>query len=852
VTASGKDIRSGLPEFKRLGDFEIVRLLGQGGMGVVYEARQLSLNRLVALKVLSGNLGLTPKAVERFRREAEAAAKLHHTNIVPVYATGQEDGTHYYAMELIDGPSLDHVIRLTRADRGSHGQMAATLENGLSPVPELGQTGPYVEGGRASTGPAAVSLSSLGSGSHYYDTVARMIAEVADALDYAHQQGVVHRDMKPSNLLLSPAGRLSINDFGVARILEQPGMTVTGEFVGTPAYMSPEQITAGRTPVDHRTDIYSLGATLYELLTLHPPFTGARRDQVLAQILHKDPQAPRKSNPKVPLDLETICLKAMEKDPDRRYQTAGAMAEDLRRYANRFAILARRAGPMQRLARWIRRRPALAACLGALLFAVGLALVCGYWAHRAEQQRLIEREQARLKLLDEKIRNAYLIATSGDLKRTDGAIKEIEELGASTGQVRLLRGVVAYFRQDIASAISELDQAVKLLPESLAARALLAMAYGDAGQGEQFDQLIVEMAQLSPSSPEDYVFKGYARELNEPGGLGLADFDEGIERQDSPVGRALRTIARTNRAADSGRRQDAEAALADANAARGMLPDNPLVLYASLFARLVACRAYQEAQLPQERALVLQEEARDARALERFIELPNSAFALWLYFEQTGDRDKALDVAERSLERSGCSMAACYAAVSLYQQGKFADGLKVLDHRRQADLAGDLMRIFLVAELPDGPHRALAEQQKLRTAYPQEVLSMRTSGEALLFLGKKQEAMAILQSARAPFALSPEWRDFYEARRHYDCGECSEDAYLATAGGSRCKQLLAHYELGLFRLAEGDRAGARRHFQEAVATGALWDYPWVWSKMFFAQLENHPAWPPWIPAKKAH
>src|SRR5262249_27350510 len=159
----------------------------------------------------------------------------------------------------------------------------------------------------------------------YFDTVARMIAEVADALVYAHQQGVIHRDIKPSNLLLSPQGRLSVNDFGLARLLEQPGMTMTGEFVGTPKYMSPEQITAGRTPLAHRTDIYSLGATLYEILTFQPPFTGERRDQVLAQILHKEPKPPRKVNRQIPIDLETICLKAMEKDPDRRYQTAAAM-----------------------------------------------------------------------------------------------------------------------------------------------------------------------------------------------------------------------------------------------------------------------------------------------------------------------------------------------------------------------------------------------------------------------------------------------------------------------------------------------------------------------------------------------
>ena len=312
-----------------LGDFEIIREIGRGAMGIVYEAKQVSLNRKVALKVMSVGLGITGKAVQRFRRESEAAAKLHHTNIVPVYATGEVDGVLFYAMERIDGSSLDRVIRRLRLERerrlpasaGAHpaaGDRAA--ESTQSGTPRGNQD-------RELTPEAAADLgsSSLGSGAGYFDAVARMIAEVADGLEHSHQQGVIHRDIKPSNLLLSPSDRLSINDFGLARVLEQPGMTMTGEFVGTPAYMSPEQITAGRIPVDHRTDIYSLGATLYELLTLQRPFAGSRRDQVLAQIVQKDPTLPRRRDRHVPLDLETICLKAMEKDPDRRYQTAAAM-----------------------------------------------------------------------------------------------------------------------------------------------------------------------------------------------------------------------------------------------------------------------------------------------------------------------------------------------------------------------------------------------------------------------------------------------------------------------------------------------------------------------------------------------
>jgi eukaryotic-like serine/threonine-protein kinase len=260
-----------------LGDFEVLRELGRGGMGIVYEARQLSLNRKVALKVLSAGLGLTEKAVGRFRREAEAAARLHHTNIVPVYATGEDKGIHYYAMKLIEGPSLDHVIRLLRKGNDPlAGTPTAAPSSAESIAPDAAPTGPYVP--TAASAPARGSSTSTGSSADRFDRIAQMVAEAADGLEYAHRQGVIHRDIKPSNLLLSPQGRLSINDFGLALVLEQPGMTLTGEFVGTPAYVSPEQITAGRAPLDRRTDIYSLGATLYELLTLQSPFGGERRD----------------------------------------------------------------------------------------------------------------------------------------------------------------------------------------------------------------------------------------------------------------------------------------------------------------------------------------------------------------------------------------------------------------------------------------------------------------------------------------------------------------------------------------------------------------------------------------------
>jgi serine/threonine protein kinase len=855
------------PANERLGDFQIVRELGRGGMGVVYEALQVSLNRKVALKVLSATLGLTPVAVQRFRREAEAAAKLHHTNIVPVYATGNQGGTHFYAMELIEGPSLDQVIRQLRQEAASGQTKKPELLPGELETADLHADvdGGATAGGRdraiSQVGPAVMfGQISPGSDLKFFDTVARMMAEVADALDHAHSNGVIHRDIKPSNLLLSPASHLSVNDFGLARVLEQPGMTTSGEFVGTPAYMSPEQITSGRIPLDHRTDIYSLGATLYELLTLEPPHKGQTREQLLAQIVQKEPTAPRRIQKKVPADLETICLKCLEKDPDGRYQSAAKLADDLRRYVNRFAISARRAGPMQRLAKWARRRPGIAASLGGIILAAGVALAFAHRAFRAEQQRLFEQQQAearfrdaedraRTQLLDEKMRSTFMIASSGDLKRTDEAIKEIEALGASTGQVRLLRGVVAYFGKDMDAAINELEQAVRLLPESIAARALLAMACAENGNEERHGQLSREMRHLSPMTSEDYLFRGYARQVNEPG-EGLEDMDEGIRRGDSPVGRALRAIVRANQAIDSGSLSAADAAVADADAARGMRPDNLTVLYASAYARLVAAALYQEADRPLKRREILEQAARDVQALEPYVEFGGPSWMIWQYYHDVGAPAKALAIARRSHGRWE-GPAAWLWAVSLYLDGRFTEALTCFDQRESTGLIGEITRGLVLAELKDdGLQKARDICDAIARTYPNETWECKYRAELLLLLGRREQALATFRRFRPPLVESRSWEEFHDAMRQFSCGELSEARYLAQAGRSRWMLASAHYDIGIFRLADGDRSAAREHFDEAVKTYAIWLYQWTWSLMFRSRLEKDPHWPPWIAAKR--
>lgn len=377
-----------------LGDFEIHREIGRGGMGTVYEALQVSLQRIVALKVLAPHVASTSKAVSRFRREAQAAAKLHHTHIVPIFAQGEAEGSYFYAMELVEGESLHAVIMNLRSQ---HRPEAAADQAETIVLPQRSASGAATTRKISAAGPSDSSVRKSGSSlaksqafgaDDYFQDAARHLADVADALEYAHLNGVIHRDIKPHNLLFGRDSRLRISDFGLARLAEQPGVTMTGEVLGSPLYMSPEQITGDPGAVDHRTDIYSLGATMYEWLTLNPPYPGETRERVINKILSTEPLPPRSENPSIPHDLETICLKAIDRDLNRRYQTAGEMRDDLRRFLLSRPIVARRAGTMVRAMRFIIRHQIAALLTAALVVGSGLL-----WALYSKDRR-VKVEQA--------------------------------------------------------------------------------------------------------------------------------------------------------------------------------------------------------------------------------------------------------------------------------------------------------------------------------------------------------------------------------------------------------------------------------------------------------------------------
>jgi serine/threonine protein kinase len=425
-----------------LGDFKIVREIGRGGMGIVYEAMQLSLGRRVALKVLPFASGLDSKHLQRFKTESSAAAQLHHTNIVPVHAVGYERGVHFYAMQLIEGRPLTAVIKEWRKERSKDVEEDDAKSTMKVQAPTTMHS----------------SMRTSAQERERFQLATRIAVQVAEALQYAHDAGVVHRDIKPANLILDPKGTVWVMDFGLAQIATEMNLTQTGDILGTLRYTSPEQAGGKRLLIDHRTDIYSLGATLYELLTLEPVFAGLDRRTLLHEIFHNEPIAPRRIDKSIPFELETIVLKALAKRPSERYATAGEFAADLRRYLEHKPILARRPTLFDHVSKWIRRHPSIIVFL-LILLTLGIAGL-------GVSTTLINHERDQQKLRAQEAEDRFQLARQSADEMIQIADEELGNFGPQQQTVRrrLLEAALAYYqelikiRHDHPAAAAELQQ----------------------------------------------------------------------------------------------------------------------------------------------------------------------------------------------------------------------------------------------------------------------------------------------------------------------------------------------------------------------------------------------------------
>ena len=445
---------------RQLGDFRILRQLGRGGMGIVYEAEQISMRRRVALKVLPLAGLVDEQRIQRFQNEVRAVAALEHPNIVSVFMVGEERGIHYYAMQLIRGRSLAEVVsslrivrdeghsldgnsvsQLTGGGREEHvTDLAATELADVDHSQSQTERVETVAKGEDSTLPSSDRR-------EYFRSVAVLGIQAASALQHAHDHGIIHRDIKPANLLLDNSSKLYVTDFGLARVEADAGVTMTGDLIGTLRYMAPEQALAKRVVVDHRADIYSLAVTLYELLTLQPAYRADDRQQLLKQIAFEEPTPLRRVDPDIPPELETIVHKAMSKDMEERYASAEDLAEDLRRFLDHRPIKAQPPTVPQIITKWTRRNPAVAwATFLALLIVAVISAVSAMVLAKQRNEVIQGSESLADNLYESEMASAYAAWEYGNLPQVEDLLRsQIPKAGDEVDR----RGFEWYYLTDL-------------------------------------------------------------------------------------------------------------------------------------------------------------------------------------------------------------------------------------------------------------------------------------------------------------------------------------------------------------------------------------------------------------------
>jgi serine/threonine protein kinase len=821
-----------------LGPYKLLEQIGEGGFGVVFMAEQQPpLRRKVALKVLKPGMD-TRQVIARFEAERQALAMMDHPNIARVFDGGETaTGRPYFVMELVKGiPITDYCD-----------------QSQLTPRERLA-----------------------------------LFISVCQAVQHAHQKGIIHRDLKPSNVLVTlhdSVPVVKVIDFGIAKALGQQLTDKTlftgfAQMIGTPLYMSPEQGALIGLDVDTRCDIYALGVLLYELLTGTTPFDKERLkeagyDELRRIIREEEPPRPstrlstlgraastvsthRKSDPKrlsqlCRGDLDWIVMKCLEKDRNRRYETAIALVQDVESYLSDLPVQARPPSAAYRLRKFARRnRVALTmvSLVALALVGIGAAGILAYFNRLGEDQRRADQKDQEERLRAEKRQNALeralMAAMSGDFDGAEKAIDEAELHGASTGQVRMLRGQVAFHRGEEAKAIQHLEQAVHLIPVgepgAVAARAMLALAYVHSFQNvARFLALSNEVDPLAPITPDDLLFKGLLETWLHPE-RGLQTLDEGIRRHDSVLARATRLEARAIRAMLTGKVEDAELALEDAQVGQRMLAGNALVLARSVFAHLVAAGIYETEGRPQDSDRILAQARPLVKELEPFAAKSFAAQACFEFYEYVGDEEAAFAISGQGNQFR--------RAVMLYRRGEFPKALEAAVERSRSGTVGPTEQIergLILPELPDGPARAQAAFEEIK-ADPRNTWRV-VQPLILLLLGKPEEArQASLQVHREE--VMP-WGDgLWLTLLDYNCGRITSDQLLQATGQARWKLGSAHFLIGMWRLAEGDRAAAKEHFRKCVATREFYSWHWPWVRAFLARMEEDPAWPTWIGRKK--
>jgi hypothetical protein len=828
LASAGDEVPPDLPGYETLTPW-----INKGGMGVVWRVRDLQFQCPLAVKVMMAAWIADTHRIRRFFEEARITAQLAHPSIVPVHAMGRlADGRPYYTMKLVEGDTLEELLR----------------------------TGSDVTSQRMH--------------------LLQVFARVCQALAFAHNRGVINRDLKPIHVLIGGHGEVHIIDWGLAKVLGQSDAlvpaesshwpsriaSIEGHAMGTWAYMPPEQANGRIEEMDRRSDVFGLGGILCAILTGKPPYVGPAPEDVMRRAREADLIDAHARLEKCGADAELVALAraCLSAEPKDRPKDASVVEKRLTNYLasvdRRLHQAERDRAAAEARAQEARRRLLWGATSAGLVLVALLVAADFKWReyaarekHLADTIEFARRDHAaREKHLADTIDRALTAALGGDLKGAEQAIAEAEQAGASTGQVQMLRGQVALQRGQSGQARRHLEEAVQLLPKSVAAWGMLAAAYASDGQWEWYDKAIREMAQLTPSTPEDFLFKGYAEANLEPT-RGLQTINQAFDRRPMMgIALLLRSYVRALVAQDTDAFMEAEGAVQDARYAKELLRNNPAALWVSLQAHLAKAGVHEHRDEPDQRRAELKLAGKDADALKPFTALPDAVVYRWLYFREMSREEEVLEELRLASERTDhVYVTFCYA-LTLYRRGRpgdFEEALRMLQPR--PGTYSDRLLPFVLAE-----HDYPAEHAwpaRARKAY-EDFASQAQDGAAVMdtqtvlcLLGKKGDAV------QASKALLKQPEKFYTLRREpllrclrYNAGELPVNDLVRGAGRSRWDQCLAHYYVAMTKLAEGDRKGAQADFDKAIKTRAfLWgvyDMSWV----FQARLARDPTWPRWI------
>lgn len=857
-----------------LGDFRIIRRVGCGSLGSVYLASQQSRQQDVALKIIASRHGLSSKGVRHVQEFVTGVSKLVHPHIVPVYETGELGLLVYYTMEFIEGPSLDQVIARMKfhqatmyldkpvslsGDRPAAKCPTWVLDKFCVAKPGIGSVETLSEP------KSTKATTAKNSPFHNFQAIALAISEVADGLECAHNAGILHHDIKPTNLLLSADGRLQIADFGLARLIEQPGMTLSSEYLGEATYMAPELLSAVANHLDHRADIYSLGVVLYEWITFELPFEGRSRPLSLTNSLLVDPRQPRQIDQRIPRDLQTICMKALREEPDKRYQTAQAFADDLRRFTNKQAIQARPVSVISKQVKWHKQNWSISAStlVASLIIAGAIGLSYrNYNIELAESNRY----------LNDSINDASVIAYAGNPQETLAWIQAVEGLGAESWVANMLNGQLALFSGQPARAAEELRQGLESNRKCIEMRVLLAKSFRELGRREELVKLERDLLRSVPTTPREKLFLGaWLSEIDLPRGYAIVKpvFDE------MPWSNELASLEFADtlrlRAQDTGDVAACEEAIRLAYSISRSCPTNSYARAMEFKAALVAYMVLRDS----DRAVTVESwndanslyaTTMDADALYKkaltFLdeldkEFPNaqSTALAWAWrgccADTSDDRLLAFRKSLSQLEQRQVSVPSILQhayPLEIYLADELPATLQEIDTRRAA---GDTDIAFLLALcLASGPDGISAAQAAIDSlADPVPGIAMIHQPTGLQLLGKPTEARRLYERIRNS-KQTPAYRDGWLQRLvRYGCDEIDESALLAAMDQpavSYFKRSEGHFFIGMKLLSQGDRQRAEEHFRQCMQARIFTAREYHISRMILAKLKSDSGWPSWI------